>query len=55
MLSADVRNFAEALEKELQETNEDEPAVTGEDEKSSSKKEEDDAKDDKNTKKDSSN
>ena len=55
MLSADVCNFAEALEKELREKNEDEPAATEEDAKGSSKKEEGDTEEDeKNTKKDSS-
>ena len=53
--SAGVRNFAEALEKELQEEK-DEPATAGEDEKSTSNKEESDPKEDENvTKKDTSN
>ena len=52
--SAGVRNFAEALEKELEEKSDDEPATKGEGRKSPSAKESNVKEDEKNTKKDSS-
>ena len=52
--SAGVRNFAEALEKELEEKSDDEPATKGEGRKSPSEKEANAKEDEKNTKKDNS-